>query len=138
MVAPSLIGILASGVAATLVGFIWYGPLFGSIWKRQIGDNNMGSVSRMIRSTLIAFIASMLLAYVMTYFGIAWNVFDWIGALELGIWCWLGFIATTLLSGVLWEGRTFTWYLINAGYWFVMCIVIAFILVYSAMLGAVA
>ncbi len=77
-------------------------------------------------------LASMLTAYVMNYFGIAWGVFDVIGAIELGFWCWIGFVATTMLSTVLWEQKSFKLYLINAGYSLVSFIAMATILLLAS------
>ena len=77
----------------------------------------------------VGFLAAMLIAYVMSYFGMAWGVADWIGALELSIWCWLGFTAPVLLGTVLWEQKPFKLYVINALYWFVVLVVMAQILV---------
>ena len=55
---------------------------------------------RMPLFAFLAFLASMLAAYVMNYFGIAWGVYDWIGAIELGIWSWIGFVAPAMLGQV--------------------------------------
>jgi hypothetical protein len=37
--------------------------------------------------------------------------------------CWLGFIATTSLGMVLWEGKSWKLYAINIGYYFVTFII---------------
>jgi hypothetical protein len=71
----------------------------------------------------------MLVAYVMNHFGIAWGVFDWIGAVELAFWCWLGFVAPTMLGMVLWEMKPIKYYAMVAGYWLVAFIMMAVILV---------
>jgi len=84
---------------------------------------------RMPLTMVLALLASMLAAYVMSYFGIAWGVYDWIGAIELGFWCWIGFAAPALLGSVLWEQKPFRLYLINSLYWLVPLVVMAIILV---------
>lgn len=128
MIIVSFWPILAAALAAVVIGFVWYGPLFGSHWKK------LASVStdprKMVLSTLVAFLGAMLVAYVMSYFGIAWGVGDWLGSIELGFWSWIGFVVPTLLVGVNWEGQPFKLYAINAGYWLVTFIVMAFALVY--------
>lgn len=85
---------------------------------------------RMPLMTVFALMASTVVAYVMSYFSIAWGVFDWIGAIELGFWCWLGFAAPPLLGQVLWEQKSFKLYLINASFWLVAFVVMALILVF--------
>ncbi len=79
---------------------------------------------------LVALAASMLIAYVMNYVGIAFQIYDWVGAVfDLALWCWLGFVAPTMLGMVLWDQRPFKLYLINASYWLVSFVVMALILV---------
>ena len=65
----------------------------------------------------------------MSYFAIAWGVFDVIGAIELGFWSWVGFVAPTMLGVVLWEQKPIKLYLINALYWLVAFVAIAITLV---------
>jgi len=132
--------ILAAGIANVLIGWIWYHPkIFGSAWMRMSGitpEVAEQGKKRMPLMAFVAFLASMVVAYVMNYFGIAWGVYDWIGAVELGFWCWIGFAAPALLGSVLWEQKPLKLYLINALYWLVSFIVIAVVLVVGAqMLG---
>ncbi len=132
MIEVSFWPILASGVAAVLIGWIWYHPkVFGSEWMRMSGitpEMAERGKKRMPLVVLIGLCASMLVAYVMNYFGIAWGVYDFVGAVELGFWSWLGFVAPTMLGIVLWEHKPFRLYLINTLYWLVAFVVMAFIL----------
>lgn len=81
-------------------------------------------------SVVVSLCGSMLIAYVMNYVGIAFHIFDWVGAIfELALWCWLGFIVPTSLGTILWEQRPLKLYLINTLYWLVTFIVMALILV---------
>jgi hypothetical protein len=132
MIEVSFFPILFAGIAAMLIAFVWYDPrVFGSAWSRM---NNMTpemverGKKKMLVMAPIGFLASMVIAYVMSYFGIAWGVYDVIGAIELGFWCWAGFVAPILLGVVLWEQKPFTLYLINVGYWLVSLIAMAVVL----------
>ncbi len=130
----TLLPIVAAAVATTIIGMIWYHPrVLGGIWARLVGvtpEMVERGKKRMIPYTITAFIGSMLIAYVMDYFGIAWAVYDPAGALQLGFWCWAGFVAPTMLGTVLWEQKSFKLYLINALYWLVAFCVIALVLLY--------
>ena len=86
---------------------------------------------RMPIMALFGFLAAMLVAYVMTYVSAAWGFYEWRGALQLGFWCWAGFIAPTMLGQVLWEQKPFRLYLINALYWLVTLSVIAQMVVFA-------
>ncbi|MBI2611008.1 DUF1761 domain-containing protein [Candidatus Kaiserbacteria bacterium] len=126
--------ILFAGVASVVIGFIWYHPrVFGGMWMRLANLSPEQVEKGKKQMPLMAFfglLASMLAAYVMNYFGIAWGVFDVIGAIELGFWCWAGFVAPTMLGMVLWEQRSFKLYAINALYWLVSFIAMAIVLVF--------
>lgn len=81
---------------------------------------------------LLGLLASMLVACAMAYFGMAWQVYDSAGALQLGFFCWIGFCAPTLLGQVLWDQKPVRLYLINAFYWLVSFFVMALVLLYTA------
>jgi len=134
MTEVSFLPILLAGIVSFILGYAWYHPrVFGGVWMR-LANVTPESVERgkrqMSISAPVALLGSMLVAYVMSYFGIAWGVYDIIGAIELGFWCWLGFVAPTMLGQVLWEHRPFTLYLLNALYWLVSFIVMAIILLF--------
>ncbi len=130
----SFLPILAAAVANVILGMIWYNPrVFGNAWMAagNIVPSERGK-KMMPVSAFLAFLAAMVVAYVMNHFGIAWGVFDWIGAIELAFWCWVGFVAPTMLGMVLWEQKPFKYYAIVAGYWLVSFIVMAVVLVLLA------
>lgn len=124
--------VLGAGLASLVIGFVWYHPkVFGTLWMQlanvspQVAEAGKKMMPVM---AFVAFCASVVAAYVMNHFGIAWGVFDWIGGIELGFWIWLGFVAPVLLGAVLWEGRSLKLYAINAGYWLVSLAVMGVIL----------
>ncbi len=124
--------ILAAGIAAVVIGFIWYLPaVFGTAWARMVNmtpEMQAAGKKKMPLMAVGGLLSAMVVAYVMNYFGIAWGVYDWIGALELGFWCWVGFMAPALLGSVLWEQKPFKLYLINSLYWLVTLMVMSLIL----------
>ena len=129
----SIVPILVAGIIATAIGFVWYHPkVFGNAWMRLAGitpESVERGKKKMPVVVLVATLAAMLVAYVMNHFGIAWGVFDVVGAIELGIWTWVGFVAPVMLGIVLWEQKSFKLYAINASYWLVTLVVMSVILV---------
>ena len=125
--------IVVSGIVTVVIAFGWYHPkVFGSAWMRMTGITPEAAErgkKRMPVAVAAAFLASMLVAYVMNHFGITWGVFDVIGAIELGFWCWVGFVAPTMLGMILWDQKPVTLYLINTLYWLVAFVAIAITLV---------
>lgn len=122
MFAVSFIPIFIAGFVTVALGWFWYHPkMFGTSWADMSGMSpellEMGK-RNMPMTIFYALLAAWLVAYVMSYFAIAWQVFDWISAIELAFWLWLGFVAPAMLGSVLWEQRPFKLYLINTGFWF--------------------
>lgn len=132
----TLLPILVAGVANVVLGMIWYNPkVFGGYWAAHCGtspEQMEKGKKKMWLSAILAFLAAMVAAYVMNHFGVAWGVFDWIGAIELAFWCWLGFVAPPMLGMVLWEMKPFKYYAIVSGFWLVSFIMMAVIIVLMA------
>lgn len=125
--------ILAAGVANVIIGFIWYHPrVFGTAWMRLANitpEMAERGKRRMPLYSILALLASMLIAWAMSSISIAFGIYDWVGAVfELALWCWLGFVVPTMLSSVLWEQKPFKLYLINVFYWLVAFVSMALIL----------
>ena len=136
MLQVTFLPVLFAGIVSVVIGFAWYHPrVFGGMWMQLLNLSPESVEKGKRRMPMMAFfglLASMFTAYVMNYFGIAWGVYDIIGAIELGFWCWIGFVATTMLGTVLWEQKSFKLYLINAGYWFVSLIAMAIVLLLAS------
>ncbi len=116
-----------------VIGFLWYSKmLFGNTWMKLSGISEAqikkaNSNMPMLYGTM--FIASLVMAYVLAHFA------NYAGALTLmdgataGFWAWLGFVATTMLTTVLYDGKPIKLYLINSGYQLVTLLVMGMILV---------
>jgi len=132
----TFVPILAAAIVNVILGFIWYNPkVFGTAWMRAVNlspEMAERGKRRMPLMAFIAFLAGMLVAYVLNYFGIAWGVYDWVGAVELGIWTWIGFVAPTMLGMVLWEQKPLKYYAIVSGFWLVSFVAMAVVLVLLA------
>ena len=121
--------VLAAGIVAALIGYIWYHPrLFGAAWMRMSNITpetaERGKRHRSL-TALLGILASMLVAYVMGSFGAALHISGFVGAVELGFWCWSGFAVPVLLGQVLWEHKPLKLFLINALYWLVAFVAMA-------------
>lgn len=122
----NIVPIVVAALAAFAIGFLWHGPLFGSVWIRLMeltpadiekGKKEMGK--KMPLTMLVAFVQQLVMAFVVANFAAAWGVSDVYGAFQLTFWLWLGLIATVLLNGVLWENKKVNLYLFGVIYHFV-------------------
>lgn len=132
MIAVGIWPIVGAAVAAVIIGILWYHPkVFGTAWMRMTNitpEMAEKGKKRMPLMAIVGLLAAMLIAWVMSYVGILLGVYDWFSALELGFWCWVGFVAPTMLGMVLWDQKPFKLYLINVFYWLVAFLVMALIL----------
>ena len=115
----NLWAVLLAAAVSMVLGFLWYGPLFGRAWMKLSGMKTLKMKSKqegMWKTYLISFLSSIIMALVLakliSYLSLAnfWN-----GAL-LGFTAWIGFVATVTLSMVLWEGKPLNLYLLHNGY----------------------
>lgn len=134
MFGVDFLSILVAGAASVAIAFVWYHPkIFGGAWLRLVALSPEAAEKgkrRMPLSAFFALLSGMLVAYVMSYFGLAWGVYDWVGAIELGFWCWVGFTAPTMLGRVLWEQKPLRLFFIDALFWLVAFVAIALVLVF--------
>jgi len=127
----NLWAILAGGLSAVIIGFIWYAPpVFGNMWialARLNPEKVEDEKKKMPLMAFAGFVAATILAWVMAQFALVWGSLTLGSAIELGFWIWLGFMATTLIHSVLWEQKSIKYFAINAGYWLLTTIVISII-----------
>ena len=133
--------ILVCGVASVVLGFIWFGPLFGKTWMRLAGmpDDAMERAKadpamkrKMYTGYFIAFVAALIGAVVLDHnlvFGSAYLHMSGLSAgFQAGFWNWLGFTVPPTLGMVLWEGKSWKlWTIINA-YWLLLFLIMGAIL----------
>jgi Protein of unknown function (DUF1761) len=109
----SLVATLAATVLGFLLGGLWYGPLFGSRWAALAG---VSSETR--RSPAAVYAATFVLGFIAAYvFGL------YIGpnpgrafAIACGAAAGLCWVATSVATNYLFEGRPPALIVINAGY----------------------
>lgn len=109
-------------LVATLVYFAlswgWYGPLFGKKWADGMGyaDPNMKPEPKHFIVTLGGyFILVTALAGALHSLRIAGSGSAAIGAsIQVAMWLWFGFIASTTLAGAIWDSRPLSVWGINA------------------------
>ena len=117
--------VVVASIASMVIGFLWYGPLFGKTWMKLLDITpdkiESGKAKGMGKTYAIAFVGSLVMSYVLAHaliFAAAYFKMSGVPAgLMSGFWNWLGFIAPVILGGVLWEGKPWKrWVLINGDY----------------------
>jgi Protein of unknown function (DUF1761) len=131
------VAVLVAVVANFFLGYIWYTPLFGKIWMKEMGfdANNKPTSGQMIKGMVIMVMGNFLMAYVFAHNIAAWSFVP--GANEMSptasimssvIFTWLGFYFPVDIGAVAWENKSWKMFGINTGYHFCMLLVAALIL----------
>lgn len=120
--------IVAAAVASFVVGWLWYGPLFGKTWMKLTGMKEMGNKDEMPKNMVVVFVGSLITAYVLSAFLQLTNSTVLSSALPVALWAWLGFQAPEAVGVVLWEGKSWNLFFLNAAQKLVNLLVIAAVL----------
>ncbi|MCI0550008.1 MAG: DUF1761 domain-containing protein [Anaerolineae bacterium] len=111
----------AAAVAAFVVSTGWYIVFSNAMMKLQgvkpdaMADMNKPQPWKM----LTEIVRSLILAYVLARFVVLLDIVDWVGAVQLGIWLWIGFPLVLLVGSVLWENIPWRLAAIHASDWLV-------------------
>ena len=131
-VSVNYLAVLAAAIASMVIGFIWYGPLFGKQYMALMNFDNkkMQEMKKkgMSKTYALAFLTSLIMGYVLAHFVDYVQASTIADAAVLGFWLWIGFFATTQLGVVLWEGKPVKLYIINTLHYLVTLVVMSAIL----------
>ena len=125
--------ILVASVVSFVLGWIWHSPMvFGNMWMKLSGmDKKKADAAKkkgMAKPISFQFVATLVTAYVLAYFvsyAQAKTILD--GAM-VGLWVWVGFVATEMIGMVIWENKPIELFLIKTGHVLVSLIVMGAIL----------
>lgn len=127
--AVNYLAVLLAAVASFVLGWVWYGPLFGKTWVKLSGKE-MGDKDKMPMAMGLTFVAALVTAYVLAALLGLTGSKDLVGAFTIAFWVWLGFQATLLLGGVLWGKQSWNLYFLNVTHKLLDLLVIAAVLSY--------
>ena len=136
------LALLIATVAGFFLSFVWYTPLFGKAWAKEMGfdPNEVKPAPALIKSLLLTVVSVFLIALVLANNIAAWTPSTWgvtganlpkvAQALQAAFFTWMGFFLSNLLLGVAWEKRSWKLFAIDAGYYLALLLVVSFITVY--------
>ena len=126
------LAVLVAAISSMVLGFLWYGPLFGKTWMKLMSFDKKkmdeAKKKEMGKTVAAAFISALLMSYILAHFVVYAQAATWIDGVVAGLWIWLGFVATVMFGMVLWEGKPLKLYLINASHYLVVLAVMGAIL----------
>jgi hypothetical protein len=133
----NILAVIVTVVANFFLGFLWYTPLFGKAFAKEMGfDSTVKPTgSQMARGLIMSAVGNLFLAYVFAHNIMAWTFVP--GADEMStsgkifsavFFTWLGFYLPVDLNTVAWEGKSWKLFGINTAYHFATLLVAALIL----------
>jgi len=118
MLKINYLAVIAAAIAAFVVGALWYSPLlFGRTYMevRGLSPSALAEMKPRVGELVGEFVKNIVVAFVLAHFIARLGVRDWKGALQFGLWVWVGFQAMLLMGAVLHERMPLTLYAIHAG-----------------------
>lgn len=124
------LAVFLAGLSLIAVGFVWYSPmLFAEPWMRLSGLRREDvKAKRNLKNGAVQALCAFATAFTLAYFLDRTATFTLGESLVRATLAWAGFTATTLIGAVLWGGRPFKLYVLNASYYLVAFWVMASIL----------
>jgi hypothetical protein len=131
--------VLVAMVANFILAFLWYTPLFGKTWAREMHIDTSGkpTAGQMAKGLIITLVGNFLMVYVFAHNMEAWTFVPDMGEtsasttiLSSAIFTWLGFFVPVDINAVAWEGKSWKLFFINAGYHLLSLLIAAAILTF--------
>lgn len=124
--------VVLASVIAFVLGFLWYGPIFGKKWGGLMGMkmDEKPEMKNMLGSMGMNALGNLLTAYVLVFSIGAWipsiwaahlettaiDSAPWFYALNATIFIWLGFFVPMQLNRVAWHERSWKLVAIDGSY----------------------
>ena len=125
--------LLLAAIVGFAVSWVWWGPLFGKQWMKLSGmtkqELDKAKQKGMGGSLTIAFIANLIMAYVLAALILATGASTLMDGVMLGFWVWLGFVATIGVGAVLWQNKSWGLFWLNNLGWLVTIALMSAVLV---------
>jgi hypothetical protein len=120
MIEVNYLAVFVATVIAYVISTIWYMPhLFGNRWMKLSGITMKKGEKIPMSTMVLGFVSFFIMNLVMAYLVSLSQITTVSMALFFGLFLWIGFVAVTLLSQVLYEKRSVELYLINATHYLI-------------------
>ncbi len=141
-ISVNMTAVLIAVVANFFFGFVWYTPLFGKIWAREMGfDPDEKPPKNLMIGGMLAMVGgNFLLAWVLANNMAAYNPLTWgfdpspfpdYGvAMMAAFFTWMGFYLPVDIGKITWERKSTKLFLINTGYHFFSLLIAAMVIAF--------
>ncbi len=117
MIQVNLMAVVISAIAAMVVGFLWYGPLFGKTWMKLTGMAMTAESKKQAPKMYgVMFVGAIIEAYVLSHFVHYAGAYTLVDGAKTGLWAWLGFVAPVMLGNYMFTKKPMHLYVLDAGF----------------------
>ena len=135
------LAIIVCVAVAMPLGFLWFGPLLGKAWAKEMGLESKPEPSKqeMMKSLGLYAFGSLLMAFVLAHSIEIWRPStwhagtddaDWLYGVNAAFWNWLGFIVPLQIGRVAWEFKGWKLVAINSSFYLTLLMIFGLILAY--------
>lgn len=127
--------VLSCALLSLILGFVWYGPLFGRKWIEinELSSDDLAKREAMQKEAgplyVVQFVLSLLQIYILAHFVKGWSD---VSGIESAVWIWLGFVMPTVAGLAMWNAKPtkvkWAMFLISSGYQLISFVSFGFIL----------
>lgn len=122
------LAVLVAALAAFVLGFLWYGPVFGKQWMGYMGftqeDVKKTPKNKMTVAYVITFVSGFVEAMFLLFFTLLLQTQFW----HVAIMIWIGFIVFAETGVATWGGKSWGLFVLNAGHRLVNLLLMGYIL----------
>ena len=103
--------VFVAAIVSMVIGSIWYGPLFGKVFMREMCIDKMTpeqmaeAKKGMWKNYVLQFVASLVMFYVLARFMGMLGALSVNAGLMVAFWVWIGFVVPVQLGQALWGGK---------------------------------
>lgn len=125
------LAVVICGIIAMAIGSLWYGPLFGKEWVKEIGKSEEELLRDFnpIKTYGITFVAHVVMALVVAYFISLTGAANVVNGIRVAFSAWVGFVAATMLINGMFAGKSVKLFIIDGGYHLVNMLIFGIVLV---------
>lgn len=122
-----------------ILGFIWYTPLFGKTWGKEMGYDPTIKPDKklMLKGMSFMIIGNLLFVWVFAHNIAAWKFVPGIkemspisNFISSAVFTWLGFYVPGELGAIVWEKKSWKLFAINTGYNLASLLIVGLILTF--------
>jgi len=124
-----------------VLGFVWYGPLFGKPYMRMQGvteadvekfKTDPKKKSQMMRNYAFTFVLALITAYLLSYFlvfgSIVLGLTGVLAGVKIAFMAWLAFVVPATANLVFFDKKKWDWWFLVNGYYLVQLVAMGSIL----------